>query len=62
METPYLFEQLCESLKLPLIRKTARSRAEEALRHQHSHLDYLISLLEDEWQERLEKRTPGIPA
>lgn len=52
-----LLNNLCGHLKLPSIRKKAISRSEDAFRQSQTHLDYLISLLEQEWQERQERST-----
>lgn len=43
---------LCHHLKLPTIRQQAFRLAEEALRQKQSHPDYLLGLLEKEWENR----------
>jgi DNA replication protein DnaC len=52
-----LLDSLCQSLQLSVIRKEALVLADEAYRHQKPHLDFLVTLLEDEWQAKLHKRS-----
>lgn len=44
--------ELCLSLKLSTIKREALLQAEQAKRQQTSHEDYLLELLELEWQEK----------
>lgn len=47
---------VCRALKLPTVARLASQQAEEAARQGHSHLAYLVELLESELEQRRQRR------
>lgn len=45
-----------KALRLPALRKTYQAKAEQAAQHKSSYEDYLLSLLEEEYQMRVQNR------